>query len=144
MCCSASNCLHVFYCCFCCWFPVLMHRDHIDCLGLFLFFYICWGLLGALRHDQFWRMFSELLRRMYFVQQLDEIFCRHQLGPFCLWCDLVLEFLYWFFCLDVLSIGDRGVLKSPTTTVLESIYVLGPSEYVCWNWVYWHWVHTGW
>jgi hypothetical protein len=27
------------------------------------------------------------------------------------------------FCLDDLSIDDRGVLKSPTTTVLESIYV---------------------
>jgi hypothetical protein len=26
------------------------------------------------------------------------------------------------FCVDNLSIGDRGVLKSPTTTVLESIY----------------------
>jgi hypothetical protein len=26
------------------------------------------------------------------------------------------------FCLDDLSIGDRGVLKSSTTTVLESIY----------------------
>jgi hypothetical protein len=26
-----------------------------------------------------------------------------------------------FFCLDDLSFGDRGVLKSPTTTVLESI-----------------------
>jgi hypothetical protein len=25
------------------------------------------------------------------------------------------------FCLDNLSVGDRGVLKSPTTTVLESI-----------------------
>jgi hypothetical protein len=25
------------------------------------------------------------------------------------------------FCLDDLSVGDRGVLKSPTTTVLESI-----------------------
>jgi hypothetical protein len=25
------------------------------------------------------------------------------------------------FCLDDLSIGDRGLLKSPTTTVLESI-----------------------
>jgi TRAP-type uncharacterized transport system fused permease subunit len=27
------------------------------------------------------------------------------------------------FCLDDLSVGDRGVLKSPTTTVLEFIYV---------------------
>jgi hypothetical protein len=26
------------------------------------------------------------------------------------------------FCLDDLSIGDRGVLKSPITTMLESIY----------------------
>jgi hypothetical protein len=30
--------------------------------------------------------------------------------------------IYLFiFCLDELSVGDRGVLKSPTTTVLESI-----------------------
>jgi hypothetical protein len=27
------------------------------------------------------------------------------------------------FCLDDLPIGDRGVLKSPTTTGLESIFV---------------------
>jgi hypothetical protein len=27
------------------------------------------------------------------------------------------------FCLDDLSIGERGILKSPTTTVLESICV---------------------
>jgi hypothetical protein len=40
-----------------------------------------------------------------------------QLGPFDLWCDLVLECLYWVFCLDDLSIGDRKVLKLPITTV---------------------------
>jgi hypothetical protein len=60
---------------------------------------------------------------MYIVQKLDEIFCGHQLGPFDLWCDLVLEFLYQFFGLDDLSIGHRVVLNSPTTTVLESICV---------------------
>jgi hypothetical protein len=27
----------------------------------------------------------------------------------------------FFFCWDNLSIDDRGILKSPTTTVLESI-----------------------
>jgi hypothetical protein len=27
------------------------------------------------------------------------------------------------FCLDDLSIGDKGVLKSPSTTVLTSVYV---------------------
>jgi hypothetical protein len=55
------------------------------------------------------------------VPLLDEIVCRYQLGPFGLWCHLVLGFLCWFFCLEDLSIGDRGVLKSPITTVLESI-----------------------
>jgi hypothetical protein len=65
--------------------------------GIISIFYIFWGLLCALRDDQFWIRFHELLRRMYIVQKLDEIFCRHQLGPFDLWCDLVLEFLYWFF-----------------------------------------------
>jgi hypothetical protein len=99
-----------------------MHCDQIEYMGLFLFSYICWDLLCALRYDQFWRKFHGLLRRMCIVQKLYEIFCRHQLGPFNLWCDSVLEFLYWFFCLDDLSFGDRGVLKSPTTTVLELIY----------------------
>jgi hypothetical protein len=30
----------------------------------------------------------------------------------------------WIFCLDDLSIGDGGVLKSPTITVLEFICAL--------------------
>jgi hypothetical protein len=120
MCCSASNCLHIFCCCFC-WVLVLMHCDQRECMGLFLFTYICWGLLCALRYDQFWRKFHGLLRRIYIEQKLDEIFCRHQLVAFNLWYDLVLEFLYWFFCFDDLSICDRAVLKSPTTTVLKSV-----------------------
>jgi hypothetical protein len=123
MCCSASNWLHDFYCCFCCWFILL-------CLGLFLFSYINWGLLCALRYDQFCQRFHELLRRMYIVQQLDEIFCRHQLGPFDLWSDLVLGFFLLVFCLDDLSIGDRGLLSTPTTTVLEFIYIFMSFE-VC-------------
>jgi hypothetical protein len=45
---------------------------------------------------------------MYIVQKLDEVFCRHQLGSFDLWCDLVLDFLIDFFCLNDLSIGDGG------------------------------------
>jgi hypothetical protein len=91
-------------------------------MGLYLFSYICWGWLCALRYDLFWRKFHGLLRKMYIMWKLDEIFCRYQVGPFDLWCDLVLEFLYWYFCLDDLSIGNRRVLKCPTTTVLESIY----------------------
>jgi hypothetical protein len=34
------------------------------------------------------------------------------------------------FCLDDLSIGDGGLLKSLSTSVLELIYAFGPSEYV--------------
>jgi hypothetical protein len=59
---------------------------------------------------------------MNIVQKLNEIFCRHQLSPFDLWCDLVLEFLYWFF-VWMTYLLVKGVLKSLTPTVLESIYV---------------------
>jgi hypothetical protein len=83
------------------------HRMH----GIILSPYICWGLLYALRYDQFWRRFHGLLRRIYIVQKLDEI-------------------IFINFCLGNLSVGDKGVLRSPTMNVLEFIYVLGPSEYV--------------
>jgi hypothetical protein len=122
MCCSDSNCLHVFYCCFYCLFVVLMHCHQIEWIGLFLFSYIYWGLLCALRYVQFCRRFNELLRRMYIMQKLGETFCRHQLGLFDRWCDLE-NFFIDFFCLHDLSIGDRAVFKSPTTTMLEIIYV---------------------
>jgi hypothetical protein len=71
-------------------------------------------LLCALRYDLFWRKFYGLLRRICIVLLSDEIFCRHQLGPFALSCHLI-------YCVDDLSIGDRGVLKSPTNTALQSI-----------------------
>jgi hypothetical protein len=58
---------------------------------------------------------------MYIVLLQDGIFCRCLSGPFDLWCHLILELFYWIFYLDDLSIGDKGVLKSPTTTVLSSI-----------------------
>jgi hypothetical protein len=122
MCCSASNCLHVFYCCFCCWVLFLMHCGQIECMVLFLFSYISWCLLCVLCYDQFWRGFHGLLGRIYIVLKLNEIFCRHQLGLFDVWCDLVIEFLYWFF-VWITYVFVMGVLKSPTTTVLESIYV---------------------
>jgi hypothetical protein len=64
-----------------------------------------------------------LLTTIYIVLLHDGILCRHLSGSFDLWCHSILEFLYWFFCLGDLSIGDRVVLKSPTTTVLGSICV---------------------
>jgi hypothetical protein len=59
---------------------------------------------------------------MYIVLLQDGILCRHLSVPLDLWCCFSLGFLCWFFfCLDDLSIVDRGVLKSPTTTVLGFI-----------------------
>jgi hypothetical protein len=57
------------------------------------------------------------------VQKLDEIFCRHQLGPFGLWCDLVLGFLYWFL-IWMTYLLVMGILRSPTTTSLWSLEAL--------------------
>jgi hypothetical protein len=48
------------------------------------------------------------------------------------------------FCLDDLSIGDGVVLKSPLPLCWGLYMLLGPSEYVWWNWVHWYWVHIGW
>jgi hypothetical protein len=99
-----------------------MHCGQTECMGLFLFSYICWGLLCALKYDQFWKRFHGLLRWMYIVQKLNEIFCRHARSIWSMvWFSFRISLLV--FCLDDLSIGDRGVLKSPTTTVLEFICV---------------------
>jgi hypothetical protein len=47
------------------------------------------------------------------------MFYRHQVGPFVYFRSRI---SLWSFCLDDLSIDDNGVLKSPTTPVLELIY----------------------
>jgi hypothetical protein len=99
-----------------------MHCDQIECMALFLFCYICWGLLCALRYDQFWRRFSELLRRMYTVQS----WMKYSLDiSWPIWSMVWFSFriylliflfewpIYWWW----------GVLKSLDTTVLEPIYV---------------------
>jgi hypothetical protein len=143
MCSLDSNCLHVFYYCFCCWVLVLMHCDHIECMVLFLFSYICWGLLCDLRYDQFWRMIHGLLRRMYIVQWLDKIFCRHQLGPFVLWYVFDLGFPYWFFVWMTYLLVMWGINVSHYHCVAVCMF-LGPSEYVWWNWVHSCCVHLGW
>jgi hypothetical protein len=54
MCCSISNCLCIFCCCFCCWILILFHCDQIECRGLFLFAFVCWGLLHAGGHYLKW------------------------------------------------------------------------------------------
>jgi hypothetical protein len=123
MCCSASNCLHIFCCCVHYWILILMCYYQIECMGMFMFSYNFWCLLSALRYDQFWRTFHVHWEECIFVQILGEIFCRHWLVPFDLWYDLLLEFLYWFFvCITYLLM--ISVLKSSTTTMLESVYAV--------------------
>jgi hypothetical protein len=77
---------------------------------------------------------------MYIVWVLDEIVCRHHLGPFDLWCDFILEFT---FCLNDLPIGDWGVLKSPSTTVLESVYAFKSFRVCLMKVGARNWVHIG-
>jgi hypothetical protein len=85
--------------------------------NLLIFVDTCFVIL--VRYDLFWRKFHGLLRRIYIVLLQDGIFCSCLSGPLDLWCHSILVFLCGFFCLDDLSIDNRGVLKSPTTTVLS-------------------------
>jgi hypothetical protein len=55
---------------------------------------------------------------MYIVEKLDELFCRHWLGPL-IYGMIRSRISLLIFCLDDLSIGDRGVLRYPTIIVLE-------------------------
>jgi hypothetical protein len=59
---------------------------------------------------------------MYIVLLQVGILCRCLSGPFDLWCHSILVSLLIFLSGDI-SVGDRGVLMSPTTTVLGSICV---------------------
>jgi hypothetical protein len=86
-------------------------------------------LLCDLKYYLFWRKFHGLLRRMYIVLLQDRILYRHLSGTFDLWCHSMLKFLCWFFFffgLDDLSICVRGVLKSPTITMLVLSVFLSP------------------
>jgi hypothetical protein len=105
---------------FCCWVLVLMHCDHIECRELVLFSCIFWGLLCALRYDQFWDSSIGcwekcILYRSWMKYSVDisrSIWCM-------VWFNFRLSLL--IVCVDDLSVCDWGVLTSPTTIVLESI-----------------------
>jgi hypothetical protein len=90
------------------------------------------------------RRFHGLLKRMYIVKKLGEIFCRHQLGALDLWYDLVLGFLYWLFVWMTFLLVIWGYQGLPLPLCWGLCVLLGPSEYDWWNWVHWHWVHIGW
>jgi hypothetical protein len=72
---------------------------------------------------------------MYIVWKLDEVFCRHQLGAFDLWCDLDLGFLYWLFVwmTYLLVMGGMKVSHCHCVGVYICSYVLQSmfDEIVC-------------
>jgi hypothetical protein len=111
--------MRIFCCCFCCWVLVLLHCDQIECSGLFLFSYICWDLLCALRYDLFWRKFHGLLN-VYCAVVRWNILCT-TVRSIWFMVSFSSRISLLMFYLDVLCIDDRGVLTSPTTTVLESV-----------------------
>ena len=65
-------------------------------------------------------MFHEHLRRKCILLFLDAMSYKYQLSLSGLLCHLKFVFPC-LFCLDYLSIGESGVLKSPTIIVLLSI-----------------------
>jgi hypothetical protein len=58
---------------------------------------------------------------MYIVMLQDWMLCKHLSSPFDLGVIQFCSFLVYFFY--HISISDRGVLKSPTTTMLGSICI---------------------
>lgn len=66
------------------------------------------------------------LSRICVLWCLDRIFCNYLLSPLDVWYRLILMFLC--FCPDDLSIGENGVLKSPTINGQGSICVFNSSS----------------
>jgi hypothetical protein len=124
--CSASNCLHVFLLLFFLLissFNALWSDRMHGIISIFLY------LLRLALCPKIWSILEKIpwaAKKNVYCAELDEIFCKYQLGSILsmVWFSFRISLL--IFCLDDLSIDDRGVLKSPTTTVLESIYVFRP------------------
>jgi hypothetical protein len=120
MCCSASNCLHVFLLLF------LLLSSSFNALWsdgmhgtISIFFY----LLRLALWPKIWSILEKFPWAAEKNVYCAELFCRYQLDPFDLWYDLVLGFLYWFCVWMTYLLVMGGVLRSPTVTVLEFIYV---------------------
>jgi hypothetical protein len=66
-CCSASTWMSAFYYLCCYWRSALIHGDLIECIRLFRYYFICWGLFCDWLYGQFWRRYHEVLRGMYIL-----------------------------------------------------------------------------
>lgn len=92
--------LHVLWilCSFsCCWFSALFLYNHIEYIVTFQFSCISWELLCSYYMIYFRESYMVCWDKCVFFQCLDEMFYRHPLSPFYLWCHLTLTFLCSFF-----------------------------------------------
>lgn len=67
-----------------------------------------------------WWMIHVHFKRMCILLSLDGMFKKCRLNPICWGCSWILPYLCWF-CLIILLIIERGVLKSPTIIMGLSI-----------------------
>lgn len=103
-----------FLACFCHWFLVLFHCGSRTQFIWFQFVYICWGLFNGSGYPGECSVDTQkihilfLLGGVLYKCQLDPLGWEYSWAFLCAW---------WFFCLVVLSIIEREVLKSPTVIV---------------------------
>ena len=113
-----------------CWFLVSVLCGHGKCLIWFQFSWICWGLLCVLSCGMFEKVPCTLEKNVYFASlgwktlyiSVKSISSRVLLSD-------TISLL--IFCLEVLSIFDSGVLKSPSIIVLLSISFLKSYKIFC-------------
>ena len=94
------------------------------------------------RQDQSWKNVSCVLKKKVYSATFGwNVFHVYLLSTSGSICHLRLMFLFWFFCVDNLSINISGVWKSPTIIILPSV---SPFRFVNASFIYLvllFWVH---
>ena len=108
--------LWIFQFSFCYWFLEYFHCGQRKYFVWLLSFKIYWDLFCSLIYGLSWRIFHVHLRRMCILLLLDGVFC---MSVRCIWVILLFKssISLLIICLDVLSIIESRVLKSPTIIV---------------------------
>lgn len=88
--------------------------------------------LCVLIHGQFWRMFHGLLRKMYTLFCFGQNLLQLIVMPIQLMMSFNFNISLFNLCPDDLSVGKRGVLRSPTIIVPESFFDCIQKQY---NWI---------
>jgi hypothetical protein len=119
---SSCSCFMGLYavCCFYCWTPSLIHSGLIRYMGLFQFSCICWDLLSTVYMVNFEQGFLRHWEEgIFFVFGWNVLL----ISVRSIWFITSVSFIIPLFscCLNDLSIGKSGMLKSPAINVWGSI-----------------------